>query len=74
VTIAPGQPYERVVGHSADVRYPPADKTWTNQKAKDEISVAGETYYIVAITENEVVLSAKSNKKQTVLEYRPEKK
>jgi hypothetical protein len=74
VTIAPGKPYERVVGYTADLRYPPEDKQWKNQKVKDEISVGGETYNIVAITQNEVVLSAKSNKKQTVLEYKPQQK
>jgi hypothetical protein len=71
VTIAPGKPYERVVGFTADLSYPPGNKTWKNQRVKDEISIGGETYNIVAITQNEVVLSAKSNKKPTVLEYKP---
>jgi hypothetical protein len=39
-------------------------------KVKDELNFGGETYNIVAITANEVVLSAKSNKKQTVLEFK----
>ena len=74
VMIAPGKPYERVVGHTADLRYPPDNKEWKNQKVKDEFTIGGETYNIVAITQNEVVLSAKSNKKQTVLEYKPKQK
>jgi hypothetical protein len=71
VIISRDKPYERIVGYAADLRYPPEDKTWKNQKPKDEISFGGEMYNIVAITENEVVLSARSNKKQTVLEYKP---
>jgi len=74
VTIGPGKPYERIVGYTADLRYPPDDKLYKNQKVKDEFTIAGETYNIVAITQNEVVLSAKSNKKQTVLEYKPQRK
>jgi hypothetical protein len=70
VTIAPGKPYERIVGYSADLRYPLEDKLFKDLKVKGEFTIAGETYNIVAITENEVVLSAKSNKKQTVLEYK----
>jgi hypothetical protein len=74
VTIAPGKPYERVVGYTADIRYPPDEKVWKNQRVKDEITIGGETYNIVAITQNEVVLSAKSNKKQSILEYKPQQK
>jgi len=74
VTIAPGKPYERTIGYTADLKYPPAQKLWKNQKVKDELPIGGETYNIVAITQNEVVLSAKSNKKQTILEYKPQSK
>lgn len=74
ITIGPDKPYERVVGYTADLRYPPDDKVWKNQRIKDEITIGGETYNIVAITQNEVVLSAKSNKKQSVLEYKPQQK
>lgn len=71
VIIAKDQPYERVIGYAAALRHKVEDKTWKDLKVKDEISFGGETYNIVAITENEVVLSAKSNKKQTVLEFKP---
>jgi hypothetical protein len=66
--------YDRVVGYSADLRHPLEKKEWKNLKPKDELTFGGETYNIVAITQNEVVLSAKSNKKQTVLEYKPPQK
>jgi hypothetical protein len=74
VTIEPGKPYERIVGYTADLRYPPEDKLFKDLKVKAEFTIGGETYNIVAITENEVVLSAKSNKKQTVLEYKAQQK
>jgi len=74
ITIAPGKPYERTVGYVADLRYPPDDKLFKESKVKSEFSIGGETYNIVAITQNEVVISAKSNKKQTVLEYKPKQK
>lgn len=73
VTIASGKPYERVVGYTADLRYPP-EKMFKNQRVKDELTIEGEMYNIVAITQNEVVLSSKSNKKPTVLEYKPQSK
>jgi len=74
VTIGPDKPYERIVGYTADLNYPPANKQFKNQRVKDEIPIGGETYNIVAITPSEVVLSAKSNKKPTVIEYKPAKK
>jgi len=38
------------------------------------LNFGGETYNMVAITENDVTISAKSNKKQTTLEYKPPQK
>lgn len=69
VSISRDKPYERIVGYSADLRYDPENRTWKNQKKDDEIAFAGESYKVVAITPNEVVLSAKSNKKQTTKEF-----
>ncbi len=70
VRVSKQKPYERVVGFTADITHPVEKKQWKDVKAKDELSFGGETYNIVAITHNEVVLSAKSNKKQTVLEFK----
>jgi hypothetical protein len=74
VTITKDKPFERIVGYAADLRYDPENRTWKNQKKDDEIGFAGETYKVVAITPNEVVLSAKSNKKQTTKEFRAQTK
>ncbi|MGZ8899293.1 MAG: hypothetical protein ACXW3Z_04280 [Limisphaerales bacterium] len=69
VRITKQEPFQRIIGNTADIQHPLEKKQWTNQKVKDELTFGGETYNIVAITPHEVVLSAKSNKKQTVLEF-----
>ena len=71
VIITKDKPFERIVGYAADIRHPLEKKEWKNLKVNEELNFGGETYKIVAITQNEVVLSAKSNKKQTVLEFKP---
>jgi hypothetical protein len=71
VIVAKDKPFERVIGHSADFHYDPENRNWKDLTVKDELVFGGETYNIVAITENQVVISAKSNKKQTTLEYKP---
>lgn len=63
------KPFQRIDGYTADLRYEPEKKTWRDQRVGDRINVAGEEYNIVAITENEVVLSAKQNNKKTVITY-----
>jgi hypothetical protein len=70
VKITKQAPHERVIGFTADIQHPLEKKQWKDQKVKDELTFGGETYNIVAITAHEVVLSAKSNKKQTVLEFK----
>ncbi|HYG21591.1 MAG TPA: hypothetical protein VEH04_02330 [Verrucomicrobiae bacterium] len=64
ITVSKEQPYRRVDGYMADLRFPPENRTFTNRRKGDRIVVAGEEYNIVAITENEVVLSAQSNQKK----------
>lgn len=70
VRITKQDPYQRIIGYTADIAHTVEKKKWDNQKVKDELNFGGETYNIVAITPDEVVLSAKSNKKQTVLEFK----
>jgi hypothetical protein len=74
ITISKEKPYEKVIGYAADFHYEPENRNWKDLTVKDEMSFGGESYNIVAITANEVVLSAKSNKKQTTLEYTPPQK
>ena len=69
VTVTRDQPYRRVDGYMVDLKYSPETKTWTGRRVGATISFNGEDYNIVAITENEVVLSAKSNQKKWTIKY-----
>lgn len=65
------QPFRRVDGYMADLRYAPENKTWRNKRLGEVINVQGEDYNIVAINESEVVLSAKTNQKKWTVKYSP---
>ena len=64
VAITKEQPFKRIDGHMADLKYGPENKTWANKRIGAALSFNNEEYNIVAISENEVVLSAKSNQKK----------
>jgi hypothetical protein len=66
VSISKSNPYKRVDGYLANLKYPPENKAWSNRRVGDRLLFAGEEYNIVAINESEVVLSAPSGKKTTV--------
>ena len=76
-SVAKDKPFKRVDGYLADFKYPPDNKTWTGQRVgagspgTPTIPIAGESYIVVAISKNEVVLSAKSNNKKTPRPYVP---
>jgi hypothetical protein len=63
------KPFKRVDGYLADLRYVPEDRRFVGRRVGDRIIIAGEDYNIVAITESEVVLSAKSNQKKWTIKY-----
>lgn len=67
------QPFSRVEGYMADLKYDTANerKNWRNQRVGSTINFNGEDYNIVAINENEVVISAKSNQKKWTIRYSP---
>ena len=70
VTLTRDQPFRRIDGYMVDLKYAPEAKTWTNRRiGSSSLSFNGEDYNIVAITENEVVLSAKSNQKKWTIKY-----
>ena len=68
-TVAKDQPFRRIDGYMVDLKYAPEAKTWTSRRVGASLSFNGEDYNIVAITENEVVLSAKSNLKKWTIKY-----
>jgi len=63
-TLSRAKPFQRVDGYMATVLYPPENRTFANARVGALLKFAGEDYNIVAINENEVVLSAKSNGKK----------
>lgn len=64
------QPFKRIDGYSVDVKYPPENKTFPPARREGAtLSFNGEDYKIVAITENEIVLLAKSNEKKWTVKY-----
>ena len=71
VTVTKDQPFRRIDGYMVDLKYTPETKTWTSRRVGAPLSFNGEDYNIVAITENEVVLSAKSNQKKWPIKYSP---
>jgi hypothetical protein len=64
VTITKEKPFRRVDGYMTDLKYAPENKTWAARRNGAPLSFNNEEYNIVAITQNEVVLSAKSNQKK----------
>lgn len=70
-TVAKGKPFKRVDGYMADLKYEPEKRTWNNQRVGSVISFDGEIYNIVAISKDEVIISARSNNKKTVIPYKP---
>jgi hypothetical protein len=67
--ITKDQPFRRVDGYMADLHYDLEKKNWTHRRVNSQppLSLNGEDYNIVAINQNEVVLSAKSNGKKWTL-------
>jgi len=63
VTVSKEQPYKRIEGYQADLKYAPQSKHWDNQRLDGKININGEDYKIVAITPNEVILIAPNQKK-----------
>ena len=69
IDITRDKPFRRTDGYAADLRYAPENKNFPQRRVGGKLTVAGEEYNIVAITENEVVLSARSNGKKYTIRY-----
>ena len=66
VSVSKDKPYKRIDGYMANLSYPPDGRNWGEKRVGETIQVERENYNIVAITKNEVVLSARSGKKTTL--------
>jgi hypothetical protein len=71
VTLSKGKPFQRVDGYASDLKYDPEGKKWQGQRVGADLKFDNDDYIIVAIHQNEVILSAESNQKKTVLPYAP---
>ncbi|MGA4645543.1 hypothetical protein [Limisphaera sp. 4302-co] len=72
VTLTREKPFRRVEGYLADVRYDPEKRTFNNLRVGDRMTLAGEEYIVVAITQNEVVVSHRLTGKKYTIRMRSE--
>lgn len=66
ITVSREKPFTRVDGYTADLFYPPDSRKWAAKRVGDKLPIEREYYNIVAITKDEVVLSAPSGKKTSL--------
>lgn len=66
-TLSADRPFVRVAGYKVDLVYPPEKKNFSDRRVGDPLTLASEDYIIVAITTNEVVVSARSNDRRTTI-------
>lgn len=72
-SVSKDHPFKRIDGYVADLSYPPepAKNSMPNLRVGATISFAGETYKIIAIAQDGVVLSAQSNQKKWPIKFNP---
>jgi hypothetical protein len=68
ITFAPGKPFVRVVGYEADLKYPLTGASYPKKRKDMPVVIEGDSYKIVDITENKIVLSDDSNGKLYTIE------
>jgi len=71
ISLAKDKPYRRPDGFAADFKYPAENKTFTNQRVGATVNFGGDDYKIVAISQTEVVFSARLNEKKHIVKYQP---
>jgi hypothetical protein len=70
--ITKDKPFQKIEGYVADLKYPPENnKTFPGLRVNSIISFGGDSYTIVDIKANEVVLSAQSNQKRYTKSFSP---
>jgi hypothetical protein len=68
------QPWKRIAGYTADLHYelpPRTVKNWPNMRVGNTLDINGERYNIIAISKNEVILSAVANDKRYPIRFNP---
>jgi hypothetical protein len=68
ITFAPAAPYSRVVGYEVELLHPASGRKYPRLRKDSPLEVEGETYKVVDITANKVVVSDDSNGKRYTIE------
>jgi proline racemase len=58
-----------VAGYAADLRYEAESKNFLRQRMGQKLTFGGESYNIVAITQNGVTLEDSRTKKRTIIQW-----
>ena len=66
ISINREKPFRRVDGYMVDLKYAPENRNFPNKRVDSSIVFGGNEYKIVAITQDEVILSAPNQKKLTI--------
>ena len=66
ITIAKDKPFRRIDGYVVDLKYPPENRSFPGKRVDSTINFGGSEYKIVAITQDEVVISAPNQKHWTI--------
>ena len=74
--LAKDHPFKRVDSYTTDLKYDPEKRAWANQHTNAALTFAGDVFTIrsiklVATNQYEVVLSARSNGRNTPIQYSP---
>jgi len=72
ITVKTGETYEKVEGYSVDFTFPGERKKFANKRVTDSVNFYGDKYYIVAISNNQLVLSAESDGVRVKIPIDPE--
>ena len=68
ISFAPQKHYTRTVGFEAELKYPVSGKVYSRLRKDSSLDIEGETYKVVDIAANKVVLSDDSNGKRYTIE------
>ena len=74
ITISKDRPYKRVMSYMADLSYPLTNEEFKKRRINERLILRGdgsETNKIVAINQNEVVLSTEPTGKRTTIKFNP---
>jgi predicted Ser/Thr protein kinase len=69
VSVDKDHAFQRVCGYTADLKYGPENKTFTNRRVGSVLAFARDEYEIVEVTRTEVALRQKSNDKTWRVKY-----